>query len=189
MPTSILVIEPEGSSIGQLPLLERGTRLETFRSPEEGFAACLATSPSAILISAQQRRGDGLQLCRNIRDQVGGDVPIIVFGRPSRAQRRQINRNQGKIKDQYGYDHFLQRKPTASDLDILLRTYLAQRERTTAGEASRITRRRTFSARRDDIEIAASYSWGELMRNDISLHSLRLLWLKFKLMLQRPSAV
>lgn len=186
---TILIIEPETSQVGRLPLLGHGTRFEVFHSPEEAFAASMSLQPEAVLVAAQQRRGDGLQLCRNLRDQLGEDVPIIVFGKPSLSQRRRLHNN-NKLQERYGFNHFLPRNPSASDLDILLRTFLARRNtpNNAPQEPARRLRPRTFSARRDDVEIAANHSWLELLRLELNRETLRLMWLKLTMRFRQHAA-
>ena len=182
----VLVVEPENSPVRHMKLLDGECRLEAFSSLKEGFAAYIALRPVAVLVSLQQREGHGFQLTQALRQQAGPTLPIIAYGRPTVQQRRTLLLpSSAQLQEKWGFDRYLAREPSVSDLDILLRGMMVGgplgTDELTAEteEAPAILRtRRVTSAARSAEEVAAQLSWSELLRSDFDRQVLHLMWLK-----------
>lgn len=181
MQESILVVEPVRGRVRHRTLLGGRCQVTSATSAEEGFTAAMSVRPSAVLIALEQSQGSGLQLARSLRDKLGSDVVLIVFGRPSLKTRRALlGDDRGALRARWGFDHLLTRAPTTDDLDALLKAAFRQRDvrQAPAHDVRQHRPRRVFTARRDDAEIASNTSWGELIRAELDRHTLRLMWLK-----------
>jgi len=177
MTETILIVEPVGGALRHRSLLEGRCTVASQTSPEAGFSAALTLRPRAVLISLQQIRGHGLHLCRSLRDQLGSEVSLIVYGRPTAVMRRKLLAEERRqLRARWGFDRMLRRTPTPDDIDVLLRELLRTRSSAAPERAARP--RRVFSARRDDAAIAAETTWSELIRTRLDRQTLRLMWLK-----------
>lgn len=180
MPENILVVEPAGGRTRARQVLAGRCQVATATTAEAGLAAATAKRPDAVLIALEQSSGSGLQLARLMRDRLGSDVVLIVYGRPSvRTRRSMLQEERSALRGRWGFDHLLTRSPSVEDLDTLLRAAFRKRDARQAAAPERPHRpRRVFTARRDDAEIAARTSWGELVRAELDRHTIRLMWLK-----------
>ena len=57
-----------------------------------GLAAAAERKPSVVLISLRQSTSHGLSLAKALRKKLGTQPMIVVYGRPTRSQRRALSK-------------------------------------------------------------------------------------------------
>lgn len=113
---AVLLVEPTSGQIQHTRLPWDAAAVSVSNSPRAGLTAALTFRPAIILLSLQQAQSTGLHLARAIRRRLGSEPIIVVYGRPTPAQRRALARQRDQIRSKWGVDRLLASDPTGSRL-------------------------------------------------------------------------
>jgi DNA-binding NarL/FixJ family response regulator len=129
--TSILIIDNDAASrLSVVRLLARaGFSATEAVCGEEGLEVAAAERPAAVILEVSLPDIDGLEVCRELRDRYGDDLPVLLVAAQRVAPHDRIA---GLL---VGADEYLVKPVDGDELLVRLRHLLARLERSVSGRS------------------------------------------------------
>jgi DNA-binding NarL/FixJ family response regulator len=118
---TILIIDDDAASRSELArvLMRAGLEVEEAAHGEDGVKAA-AERPAAVILEVALPDIDGLELCRELRDRHGNDLPVII------VSRDRLSRHERVAALLIGADDYLAKPIDPDELLARLRRLLAR---------------------------------------------------------------